>query len=204
MHLANCAVVSVQRAEQLVSSASIQGVRLHAYHSFSTEQIHRTSTARSPTASTRETKSKLMGDAQTLVHSGVDHESGGIWPLLDTRRRRGASAHKLSEPVPRGSIQCRGPRIATLSIARSLGLLPVRAGRTPLAWQILSTLDESSMSELMVATRSALAQRGFERLTHNNEESSGHTHLSLRTPRQGARLLVEQRGSKRGRTRWSY
>ena len=88
---------------------------------------------------------------------------------------RCSTAVGAAEPVPpnsrsrcpEGVSSAVAPGVATLSIARSLGLLPVRAGRPPLAWQILSTLDESSMSELMVATRSALVQRGFERLTHN-------------------------------------
>jgi len=45
MHLANCAIVSVQRAEQLVSLAKGSSP-IHTYHSFSTEQIHQTFTAR--------------------------------------------------------------------------------------------------------------------------------------------------------------
>jgi hypothetical protein len=42
---------------------------VHAYHSFSTEQINRTLAARLPTASPRETKRKLTGDAQNCAET---------------------------------------------------------------------------------------------------------------------------------------
>jgi hypothetical protein len=68
--LANCAVVSVQRAEQLVSLGEPSGGSpIHTYHSFSTEQIHRMFTARLRTASPRETKRKLMADAQNCAET---------------------------------------------------------------------------------------------------------------------------------------
>src|SRR5215207_267580 len=71
MHLANCAVVSVQRAEQLVSLAKGSSP-IHTYHRFSTEQIHRTFTAHLSTACPRETKRKLMGDAQNCAERAQD------------------------------------------------------------------------------------------------------------------------------------
>ena len=71
MHLANCAVVSVQRAEQLVSLAKGSSP-IHTYHRFSTEQIHRTFTTHLPTACPRETERKLMGDAQNCAERAQD------------------------------------------------------------------------------------------------------------------------------------
>ena len=71
MHLANCAVVSVQRAEQLVSLAKGSSP-IHTYHRFSTEQIHRTFTTHLPTACPREAERKLMGDAQNCAERAQD------------------------------------------------------------------------------------------------------------------------------------
>ena len=68
MHLANCAAASVPRAEQLVSLAKGSSP-LHGYHSFPTEQIHRTFRPRFATASPQEANSKLMGDAQNWAEN---------------------------------------------------------------------------------------------------------------------------------------
>jgi hypothetical protein len=73
--LANCAVVSVQRAEQLVSLGEPLGGSPNSYIS---QLFHRAKftgcfTARLPTASPRETKGKLMGDAQNCAENCTNY-----------------------------------------------------------------------------------------------------------------------------------
>jgi hypothetical protein len=71
--LANCAVVSVQRAEQLVSLGEPPGVRRFMHITgIPHEPIHQTFTARLPTAGPRETKRKFMGDAQKLCRNRTE------------------------------------------------------------------------------------------------------------------------------------
>ena len=74
-------VVFVQRAEQLVSLGEPpEGSPIHTYHSFSTEQIYRTFTARLPTASPPGTKRKLMGDAQNCAETALNCAESDLGP----------------------------------------------------------------------------------------------------------------------------
>src|SRR5687768_935664 len=91
--------------------------------------------------------------------------------------------------------------------ARLLAAARFRAGRTPLAWQILSTPDESPMSLLLVATSSAQegSKGGNSRSRSASERSSQRPHAVPCMPhgpagtRPSSRSACERTAQRGGR-----
>lgn len=82
MHLANCAVVSVQRAEQLASELGEPpgGRRFIPTTYFLQSKFNQPFTARLSTASPRETKRRLMEAAQNCAETALNCTESDLGP----------------------------------------------------------------------------------------------------------------------------